>query len=321
MNDLVQFLVLHGAIVMFVALFIEQVGLPFPATPFLVVAGALAGTGKLNGFIAFPAAIAGSLLADLIWFYIGLLAGRRAVRVLCRISLEPDSCVRRTQDVLTKYGMPGLIAAKFVPGLSTLLPPLAGSSGVGFSRFLFFDSISSVIYCGSFMLLGFLFSDQIDQLVAALGSLGSGALVVAVTLLAAYVAYKFWQRQRLLREFRVARITVDELRRQQETGESPLVFDLRPASELLQDPYLIPGAVHIDIDDIEKRQDEIPRDRDIILYCSCPNEIGSAKLARLLQRNGLTRVRPLLGGLDAWRQRNYPVESPRLVEIPNTLPV
>jgi len=321
MNDLVQFLVLHGAIVMFVALFIEQVGLPFPATPFLLAAGALVGTGKLNGFIAFPAAVAGSLPADLSWFYIGLLAGRRAVKVLCRISLEPDSCVRRTQDVLTKYGMPGLIAAKFVPGLSTLLPPLAGSSGVAFSRFLFFDAISSVLYCGGFMLLGFLFSDQVDQILAAFASLGSSALTVAVTLLAAWIAYKYWQRQRLLRELRVTRITVDELHQQQEAGGNPLVLDLRPASELQDDPYLIPGALHIDIDDVERRQHEIPRDRDVILYCSCPNEAGSAKLAMLLRRNGLTRVRPLLGGIDAWRQRNYPVESPRPVEMPTTLPV
>lgn len=217
--------------------------------------------------------------------------------------------------------MPGLVAAKFVPGLSTLLPPLAGSSGVGFSRFLFFDAISSVLYCGSFMLLGFLFSDQIDKIVAALGSLGSGARVVALTLLAGYVAYKFWQRQRLLRELRVARITVDELRRQQEAGGNPLVFDLRPSSEVQQDPYLIPGAVHITVEDMQSGQHEIPGDRDVILYCSCPNEVGSAKLAMLLQRNGLTRVRPLLGGIDAWRERNYPVESPRPVEMPGTLPV
>src|SRR5688572_16531659 len=130
---------------MFGALVIEQIGLPFPATPFLLLAGALGGTGKLNSLSALGAAIAGSLLADLIWFYVGARAGKRAVNILCRISLEPDSCVRRTHDVLTRYGMPGLIAAKFIPGLSTLLPPLAGSSGVPLSRFLLFDAISSLL--------------------------------------------------------------------------------------------------------------------------------------------------------------------------------
>jgi membrane protein DedA with SNARE-associated domain/rhodanese-related sulfurtransferase len=311
MNEFLQFLVEHGAIVMFVALFIEQVGLPFPATPFLLFAGALVGTGKLNGFMVLGAAVLGSMVADVIWFYIGTLAGKRAVKILCRISLEPDSCVRRTQEVLAKYGMPGLIGAKFIPGLSTLLPPLAGSSGLRLSRFLFFDTISSLLYCSTFVFLGLLFSDQVEQIIAALASLGRGALVAAIILVAGYVAYKYWQRRRLLSELRMARITVDELRRQQETGENPFILDLRPASEVQQDPYLIPGAVHINIDEMEKHQDAIPRDREVILYCSCPNEVGSAKIALLLQRNGLTRVRPLLGGLDAWRERNYPLEARR----------
>ena len=237
------------------------------------------------------------------------MAGKRAVKILCRISLEPESCVRRTEDALAKYGMPGLIAAKFVPGLSTLLPPLAGGSGVGLSRFLFFDAISSVLYCGSFMLLGFVFSDQLDQVLASIAGLGNTTLTVSLLLLAAFVAYKFWRRRRVLHELRGARISVDDLRRQQQTGGNPLVVDLRASTELEEDPYLIPGAIHIDIHSIEERWHEIPRDRDVILYCSCPNDIGSARAAMLLQRNGLTRVRPLLGGIDAWRERNYPVES------------
>lgn len=207
MNETVEFLIRHGAMVLFVALLIEQVGLPFPATPVLLFAGALIGTAKLHWAPVLGAAVLGSLAGDLIWFYIGVVKGRRALKALCRISLEPDSCVRRTQTLFGKYGMTGLIAGKFVPGLSTLLPPLAGSYGLSTYRFLFFDGLSSVLYCGSFMLVGFLFSNQVEEIVAALTSLGTGALALTIGLLAAYVTYKYFQRRRLLRESRVARIT------------------------------------------------------------------------------------------------------------------
>jgi len=313
MNETLEFLVRHGAVVMFVALFIEQVGLPFPATPLLLYAGALVGAGKLNTTTV-AAAVGGSLAADLIWFYIGAFTGKRALKLVCRVSLEPDSCVRRTEDLFARFGMRGLIAGKFIPGLSTLLPPLAGSSGVSVRRFLFFDGISSLLYCGSFLVVGFLFSNQVEQIVAALAGLGTGALALIIVVLTAYITYKYVQRRRVLHELSVARITVDELRQQQEAGGNPLVLDLRAASEIDDDPYLIPGARHTSIDDVVRWQHEIPRDRDIVLYCSCPDEAGSAKIARHLQRSGITRVRPLLGGIEAWRERQYPVELRRTPE-------
>src|SRR5437660_2058743 len=153
-NQTLEFLVRHGTAVVFAAVFIEQVGVPLPATPWLVAAGALIGAGKMSGAIVLGAAAFGSLLADLIWFQLGRSYGTRVLNLLCRISLEPDSCVRRTQDVFTKYGMKGVIAAKFIPGLSTLAPPMAGSSGVGAPRFFLFDGASSLLYGGGFILVG-----------------------------------------------------------------------------------------------------------------------------------------------------------------------
>ncbi len=246
MNETIEFLVRHGTTVLFAAVFIEQLGLPLPATPWLLAAGALAGAGKMNWVGALGAAAVGSLLADLIWFYLGRHYGNRVLNLLCRISLEPDSCVRRTQDVFTKYGMKGVVAAKFIPGLSTLAPPLIG--------------------------------------------------------------FKYLQRHRLLRELRMARITADELHQKQESGENLVVLDLRPHAELKQNPSLIRGALHMTMDEVERRQQELPRDRDIILYCSCPNEVSSARVALLLRQKGIQRVRPLLGGIDAWREQNYPME-------------
>ena len=156
--------------------------------------------------------------------------------------------------------------------------------------------------------MGVLFSHQLEQVIDALASLGGGALAVVAGLAALYIGYKYFQRHRLLRELRMARITVDELHQKQEAGENLMILDLRSHSELEQNPALIRGALHMTMDEVEQRQQEIPRDRDIILYCSCPNEVSSARVALLLHRKGISRVRPLLGGIDAWRERNYPTE-------------
>src|SRR5438045_6623813 len=184
MNATLAYLVRHGAAVLFVAVFVEQMGVPLPAAPWLLAAGALAASGEINWCVGLRAAALGSVLADLIWFYLGRYGGHRVLNLLCRISLEPDSCVRRTQDLFTRYGMRGVVAAKFIPGLSTLAPPLAGSAGVNVSRFFFFDGSGSLLYSGSFILLGVLFSHQLEQVIAALASLGGSALALMVGLAA-----------------------------------------------------------------------------------------------------------------------------------------
>jgi len=308
MNKTIEFLVHHGSAVLFAAVFVEQIGVPLPAALWLFAAGALIGAGKMNWFIALGSAAVGSLLADLIWFCLGRNYGNRILGLLCRISLEPDTCVQRTQGMFTRHGAKALIVAKFIPGLSTLAPPLAGSSGSSTFRFVVFDGAGSVLYVGSLILVGVLFSRQLEQIIAALAGLGNGALIVVAGLIALYLGYKYLQRHRLLRDLRMARITVDELHQKVEAGESLMILDLRSDSELDQDPSLILGALHMSADEIEHSQGEIPRDRDIILYCSCPNEVSSARMALRLQKRGFSRVRPLLGGFDAWRDRKYPTE-------------
>ncbi len=309
MNETLDFLTRHGPLVIFLVVFVEQMGVPLPAAPWLLAAGALAGAGKMHGVSALAAGTFGSLLADVIWFYLGRHYGNRVLKLVCRISLERDSCVRRTQDIFTRYGMRGVIAAKFIPGLSTLAPPMAGSSGIGVGRFFFFDGWGSLLYVACFVLGGVLFSHQLEQVLSALANLGHGALALLIGLVALYIGYKYYQRRRLLVELRMARITVDELQRKLEAGENPVILDLRPNSELEQEPLLIRGALHITLDELQLRHGEIPRDRDVVLYCSCPGEESSARAALLLRRNGIACVHPLLGGFDAWRERNYPIES------------
>jgi len=308
MNKTIQFLSQHGAAVLFAAVFVEQIGIPLPAALWLFAAGALVGAHKMSWLVALSSAVLGSITADLIWFYLGRYYGHRVLGVLCRVSLEPDTCVRRTQGVFTRHGAKGIVVAKFIPGLATLAPPLAGSSGVHLARFLMFDGAGSLLYVAAFMLVGILFSRQLEQVMTALSSLGNGALAVVAGLIALYIACKYFQRHRVLHELRMARITVDELHQKLEAGETLMILDLRPHDEIEQNPTRIRGALHMTMDEIDVRQNEIPRDCEIILYCSCPNEVSSARIALRLQRRGFSRVRPLQGGLDAWTGRNYPTE-------------
>jgi membrane protein DedA with SNARE-associated domain/rhodanese-related sulfurtransferase len=309
MTETIQFLVKHGLPLVFGAIFLEQMGLPLPAAPWLLAAGALSAMGKFSLLSGLAVTVLACLMADAFWFYLGRSRGNQVLALLCRISLEPDSCVRRTQNLFTKYGLRGVVVAKFLPGMSTVVPPLAAMSGIAARKFFSADALGAVLYGASFLCFGYFFSNQIEQIGAALSDIGGSALSLVLGLLALYVAYKFWQRQRLLRELRMARISVDELRQKLDAGEELLILDLRSTAALQEDPLVIRGAVHVNMDDLEKGQYTLPRDRDIIVYCSCPNEVSSARVALRLQRKGFTRIRPLLGGIDAWRQQSHPMQS------------
>ena len=182
MDKTTQFLVEHGAPILFVAVFLEQMGLPLPVVPLLLAAGALSATGQFNLLFGLGIAVLAGLIADTIWFYLGRYRGHRVLGLLCRISLEPDSCVRRTQNVFTRYGLRGVVVSKFVPGFGTVAPPLAAMAGVKFSRFLLADGLASVLYGGGFLFLGYLFSNQIQQIAAALAQFGGGFLSLIVGL-------------------------------------------------------------------------------------------------------------------------------------------
>lgn len=308
MDQILDNLARHGALILFAIVFVEQMGLPVPGVPFLMAAGVLAGTGKLNIGMLLGVSTVASLLADTIWFYLGRSRGNKILKLLCRISLEPDSCVRRTEDVFTRFGMKAVLLGKFVPGVGTVAPPLAGIFGVSLPRFLVYDGIASLLYTGCFVLLGFFFSNQLAPILEALGHMGRWAAVVILLTILIYIGWKYLERQRVLRTLRIARISVDELRRMQDAKEDVFIVDLRSEVDLQENPVVIAGALHFFPKDIESRHQEVPRDRDIVLYCSCPNEATAARVALLLRKRGITRVRPLLGGIDAWRERQYPLD-------------
>ncbi len=320
MDEGTQFLIRHGGQVVFWVIFAEQMGLPVPGIPVLIAAGALAGTGKMSLASALGLPVVASLGADYLWFYLGRNRGGSVLSWLCRISLEPDSCVRQTENLFQRHGIRSLLIAKFVPGLSTVTPPLAGMFGMSASRFLLYDGTGAFLWAGTSVGLGYLFSNQLEQMAKLLANTGTLLLIVLVGALAAFIGYKYVQRQRYLRELRMARISVDELKRMMDSGEDLTIVDLRHPLDLQANPHVIPGARHMPMEEIEHRHHEIPRDRDIVLYCACPNEVTSARSALLLKKNGIHRVRPLAGGIEAWRDRNFPLEVRPPAQTPAVSP-
>jgi membrane protein DedA with SNARE-associated domain len=248
--------------------FVEQAGIPVPATPLLLAAGALAGAGDLNIFAALFWAGLGAVAADSIWFQLGRHKGIKILQLLCRISLEPDSCVRRTEGIFSKQGARSLLLAKFVPGLGLVTPPLAGIFHMRFRRFLLFDAMGSLLWAAAFLSVGYAFSGQIERVAERLASLGGWLLVLLVGALIAYISYKFVARQRFLRDLRIARITAEELKNKIDSGEELVIVDLRHSLDFEAEPEIIPGALHIDAKELQEKNDLLPRDREVILYCT-----------------------------------------------------
>ncbi len=268
MGETLQFLVRHGYAVLFAWVFVEQIGLPLPAIPLLFAAGALAGAGKLNLALAVGAALFASLVSDLIWYEIGRRRGGRVLNFLCRISLEPDSCVRNTESMFARHGVRSLLVAKFVPGLSTAAPPLAGIFRMRLPRFLLFDGLGALLWAGAFTGLGYLFSNQLERMVAYTLRMGTWLLGILLGALAAYILWKYVKRRRFMRQLRIARISPEELKEKLDAGEPIVIVDLRHSLDFEAEPQLLPGALRVDTEELAERHQEIPRDRDVILYCT-----------------------------------------------------
>jgi membrane protein DedA with SNARE-associated domain len=261
-----EFLIRHGYLVLFLWLLLEQAALPVPSIPLLLACGALSRTGAMQIHLVLLYGMAACLIADNFWFQLGRHRGARVLRFLCRIALEPDSCVRQTENTFLKYGMRSLLVSKFVPGLNAVAAPLAGSSGARLGRFLLFDSLGSLIWIFSYVCVGFIFGDQLETAAAYAMRMGSGLAILVAALLAGWIGWKFLQRRRFLKKLAVARITAEELRDRLQAGEAVLVVDVR--SGLADEAGLIPGAIRISTSDLAARHSEIPRDREIVLFCS-----------------------------------------------------
>jgi len=310
MNETIEFLVKHGYVVLFAAVLAEQSGLPLPSAPFLLAAGALAGLGRMNLLAVLTLAIVASLLGDSLWLYLGRRRGSSILRFLCKIALEPDSCVRHTETAYSRYGADSLLFAKFVPGLSTVAPPMAGMYKLAPWKFALLDAAGAALWAGAYITIGWWFRTQLELLAFYLERFGSGLGIAVASVLVLYIALKYIQRRRIYRSLRIARITPHELKQRMDRGESVSLVDLRNAIERAEGR--IPGSIEISPRILTEDQvDSIIAPlvgTEIILYCTCPNEVTSARVALQLKRHGVAHVRPLEGGFPLWRDLGFPVE-------------
>lgn len=268
MTSLVHYVLHYGIPLIFINVLLEQLGAPVPAVPALIVAGALSRDGKMSSTSVLLTALFASLIADYVWFLLGRRYGYRILRTLCRISLSPDSCVRDTEARFERWGVKSLLIAKFIPGFSTVAPPLAGASGRTSRSFLIYDAIGTLIWAGSAVAAGRAFHRAIDRLLAALKNLGGWALVVVLCVLALIITVKWAQRVHFLKQLRLARIEPHDLMAMFDRGEMPVVLDVRSAGARKHNPRAIPTAIVAQMDDIASRLGDLAPHQEVVLYCT-----------------------------------------------------
>ncbi len=308
-HHLVLLVTQYGLLVVAGNVLLDQIGLPVPAMPTLIVAGAIAGAANLALGALFAAAVLACIVPDCAWFLVGQVYGIQVLKTLCRISLEPDSCVSQTQSRFERWGINSLVIAKFVPGLGIIAPPLAGAMRIGWARFIALSTAGSILWVGTGLAAGMLFKSQIGALLVQLDRIGGIMGGVVAGLLAAYVLYKAWERKRFYETLRMARISVADLYELMQAGGQPVIVDVRSPTARALEPRWIPGAIHVSVDTVDSQMQGLPRDREIVVYCSCPSEASAARVAKVLASHGFKRVRPLFGGLDAWIAAGYDVET------------
>jgi membrane protein DedA with SNARE-associated domain/rhodanese-related sulfurtransferase len=302
-----HFLARHGILWMFVLTLTERLGLPLFVSPLLVASGALAAMGSMNGALLLAATTVACLAGDTLWFELGRWKGSTIFGALCRLSFQPDSCVRRSEMAMEKHTGLSLLWAKWIPGVAHLALPLAGASKMSRSRFHLYNTVGSVIWLAALLTAGYVSVRTIDWLglfvITAQWAVGA-ALVVSV----AMIARSYWKRREFLRSMRLARISPEELYSKVNAGEEPVIVDLRHPLDFLAAPRTLPGALRMAPTEVAKRLSELSTEREIVVYCTCPNEETAVKVARQLKELGLERVRPLAGGLAGWEKLGFPVD-------------
>ena len=318
MSSMMFLLLRHTYSVLFGWVLIEQAGLPIPSIPLMLAAGTMSAAHKLHVAYALPIVMLACLLSDSMWYFLGKRYGSKVLDLLCRFSLEAASCVSRTQGTVTKRGAFTLLFAKFVPGLSTMAAPIVGQAKIPYPTFVLYDMAGTLIWASAWLFAGRFFGDVAKRSTDFFAALGHFAGLLVVLMVIAVVVYRVVKRRQFVSELRGLRLEptqllamIDDAKR--EGKDPPFIVDLRHPLDLLPDPRVLPGALRIGPDQLKERSTMIPRDRDIVLYCTCPSEETSAKVAMELRRMGVRRVRPLRGGLQGWKDAGFPLEIIELV--------
>jgi membrane protein DedA with SNARE-associated domain/rhodanese-related sulfurtransferase len=307
MAQLITLIQTHGLWLVFANVLAEQAGVPIPAYPTLIIAGAYLTGGEHALVFLLVVGTLAAVIADTFWYLAGRRFGTRVLRTLCRISLSPDSCVRQTESIFQRFGPASMIFAKFVPGFASVATALAGAIGLRYWKFVAFDLIGSLLWVGVAVGAGYLFRDAIGEVLDTLQSLGKWGMVLVVVAFAAWIAAKWWKRVLFTRQLRMDRVTVDELKRLLDANEVGTILDVRSALSQAASGR-IPGAHRVDMKRISEGVAGVPTDREVIVYCACPNEASAVAVAQKLRALGFNRVRPLHGGIDAWIDAGHSVE-------------
>lgn len=287
----------------------EQLGVPVPSAPVLLMAGTLTATHKLSLPLVLLAVLLGSLVSDTLWYFTGKRFGGAVVRLLCRLSMEASTCVRRTQDYFTKHGPGTLLLAKFIPGLGSVAAPIAGQTSMDFRVFLVYDTCGILLWALTVTLCGRFFGDVLKLHPNAFAWVEHSAVFLFAVLLLGFLIYRVLKQQAFLKQVRMARLEPQQLKAMLDQRQRIYIVDLRHPLDYLPDPRTLPGAVLMTPDKLVERSGEIPRDRDVVLFCTCPSEATAAKMALSLRKMGVYRVRPLRGGFDEWKRLGYPMEN------------
>lgn len=325
-----EFFVQYAYGILFLWVLIEQLGIPVPSVPLIVAAGTLSATHRIHAVPAFLAILAACVISDSIWYHLGIRYGSRVVQLVCRLSLEASTCVKKTETSFSKNGAVTLLFAKFVPGLSTVAPPIAGQTGMPYMKFLAYDIAGSTIWAAAYFFGGRFFGDMAERHHALFHFLGRFGMLLFALAILGFIGRRIWTQRQFLRDLREAGISATELTGLLDTadngnGKAPFIVDLRHPLDYIPDPRVLPGAVRISPAELEKHCHLLPRDTDVILYCTCPNDETSATLAKRLKKLGVHRVRPLRGGFEGWRDAHLPLveydeekpreAAPELVEV------
>jgi membrane protein DedA with SNARE-associated domain/rhodanese-related sulfurtransferase len=307
MTHLIPLILQFGLGLVFLNVLVEQAGLPVPAYPTLIVAGAYLAGDRTAMLALLATGVAAAVIADTCWYFTGRRYGMRVLRTLCRISLSPDTCVTQTERIFMRYGPASMLFAKFVPGFASVATAMAGAVGLRYWKFLLFDALGAALWVGVAIALGRIFREAVADILETISSLGTYGLALLGIALAGWIAAKWWRRRQFILELRMNRITVEELRELIDKEIDATILDVR--SELVQAASgRIPGARAVDMQRIHESIAGVRKDGEVIVYCACPNEASAVKVARALKEVGFHRVRPLTGGIDAWIAAGHDVE-------------
>jgi membrane protein DedA with SNARE-associated domain/rhodanese-related sulfurtransferase len=305
-----DFFIHYAYIVVFLWVLVEQLGVPVPSTPILLTAGTLTGTHKLHLELLLGSILFGGLIADSVWYAFGKKYGGVVVRLVCKLSFESSACVRKTEQHFRKRGAAALLVAKFVPGLGAVAAPIAGQSRMGYGKFVIFDAGGILLWGTTVTLAGRFFGDWLNRNPQALSWTAHSFVFLFAVLLLGFLGYRMLQRRAFLQSVRMARVEPAELKQMMDEGEPVFIVDLRHPLDYLPDPRTLPGALSLTPDRLVEQSERIPRDQEIVLFCTCPSEATAARMTLALRKMGIARVRPLRGGFDEWKRLGYP-----LVEI------